>query len=574
MKTRIGLAPRAADWIPRPFFATLLALLVLTAAANGQTTGGAVIGRVSDEHDRFMPGVAITVTRARTGLTRTIKTGLDGRYRFPDLPAGLYELMAEEHGYATVSVRKIDVILGVPRRVDVRMRQVAEDEQVTVTAPVRVVESAPPIGIVVPREIIANVPLRVRDVGEFAALAPLADPRLVHPLAETILDGTTATTDLPLDAVEQINATTRQYPAEYGRTSGGVLLVASRNGQDEFAGDAFGLFRDRSHDWQWGASAGGPLAKDVAHFFVAADRSPSAVQRMFATANGDVSSRHFISGDYAAAKNNSGSVLARDLWLAHETVWNQLVLRGASNANELRDSVAGSFAGPIVRHDWTAGGMALEHGGTSWFAQDQIIAGKVAVNAGLRYDRFTNLHAISPRFGVTYDINGSGRNLIRGSFGRYLNPKETDTSLGYSWQVNPWVALNVDALHSAAAGRRVDPNDAIAVSGFVQFSSYVSFTGSYTYSERVVATNLARHSAVVAGTVHLPAGFWLSGIGRYRSAVIDAERLSGTDVRVAKTFAFDRWGFDVLVDVFNVFAQRAGVVNDRRAGQLGLRVNF
>ena len=81
------------------------------------------------------------------------------------------------------------------------------------TRPVRVVESAPPIGIVVRREIIADVPLRVRNVEEFAALAPLADPRLVNPLAETVLDGATATTDVPLDAVDQI---------KFGSTGSGV----------------------------------------------------------------------------------------------------------------------------------------------------------------------------------------------------------------------------------------------------------------------------------------------------------------------------------------------------------------
>ncbi len=542
--------------------------LVVTVVAAAQTTGGSIIGRASDERDQPMHRVEITATHTATGLTRTLKTGSDGRYRFPDLPTGSYELVAEQHGYATVSVRKVDVLLGVPRRVDVRMRKVAEDEQVTVTAPVRVVESAPPIGIVVRREIIENVPLRVRNVEEFAALAPLADPRLVNPLAEIVLDGATSTTDIPLDAVDQINATTRQYPAEYGRTSGGVLLIATRSGGNEVNGNAFGLFRDRTHDWQWGATAGGPIVKDVAHFFAAADSSPSDVQRLFANANGDLSSRHFLTGDYAAAKSNSGSLLARDLWLAHETLWNELVVRGASGSNEVRDSIAGSIAGPIVRHDWTAGGMALEHGGTSWFAQDQIIAGKLAVNAGLRYDRFTDEHAISPRFGFTYDVNGSGRNLIRASYGRYLNPNQTNASLGYSWQVNPWVAVNADLLHVLGA------NDAVAVSGLVQFSTYLSFTGSYTYSNRDASRDIARHSAAVAGTVHLPGGFWLSGIGRYRSAITASNRLAGTDIRAAKTFSFDRWGLDVLADGFNVFAQRAGAYNGRRTGQLGIRVNF
>ncbi len=546
--------------------------LLVPLFATAQTTGGGLVGRASDERDRPLAAVEVTATHVATGWSRTLKTASDGRYRFPSLPTGSYEILAERHGYTSVAVRKIDVLLGVARRVDVRMRQVAEDEQVTVTAPVRVVESAPPIGIVVRREIIADVPLRARIIGEFGALSPLAGSRLINPLAETILNGATAASDVPLDAIEEINATTRQYPAEVGRTSGGVLLVAPRVGRNEFEGDAFGLYRTRRRTSQWGVAAGGPIAKDVSHFFAAIDGDSDDGQRLFATANVDLSSRHFVEGDYAAARDGSGGALARDLWLARESVWNELVLHAASGANEIRDSLAGSIAGPVVRHDWTVGGLALQNGGNSFFAQDQVIVGKLAVNAGVRYDRWRNTSGFSPRVGLTYDVNGSGRNLVRASYGRYLNPDESDASLGYSWQVNPWVALNVDALHSKPANERT--HNAVAVSGFVQFSTYLSLTGSYTYSNGVVANDLARHSAAVAGTLHLPAGFWLAGIGRYRSAPGVADQPAGTDLRGAKTFTFDRYAVDVLFDVFNAFAQRSRTFNDRRAEQLGLRVNF
>lgn len=545
----------------RPLLYLLIALFACAAAA--QSTGGALIGRVSDEHDKPVAGVEVTATHVATGLSRTIHSRSDGRYRFPSMPTGSYEVEAAHAGYTTVSVRKIDVLLGVARHVDIRIRHVDEEEELTVTAPVRVVESGPSIGTIVRRDLIADVPLRRRSIHEFASLAPLSDPRLLRPLNEVIIDGAIAVSDIPLDAVQEMNAMTRQYPAEYGRTSGGVMLVTSRKGTNEFAGDAFALNRTGSHNWQWGIAGGGPIVKDTAHAFAAVERDPSATDRVFATANADLNSRHFVEGDYGNGGNNG---LLRDLWLARGTLWNELIVRPASNANEIRESIAGSYAGSSVRHDWTAGAMALQNGGSGYYAQDQIVVRKFVLSAGVRYDRQNGSEGFSPRIGWTYDINGSGRNLLRGSFGRYRDPDSDDASLGYSWQINPWVAVNVDGLH--ATGNDTRTRDAVAVSGQVQFSTFIAFAGSYTYSDHVVSNDSARHYAAFAGTIHLPAGFWVSGIGRYRSESVGDDLVNSADLRVARTFGLPHEAsIDAIVDVFNVFAHK-------RTEQFGLRVSF
>lgn len=543
-------------------FLTLILIAMSADAAAAQSTGGALIGRISDEHDKPVARVEVTATHVSTGLTRTVHSRSDGRYRFPSMPTGTYEVAAAHPGYTTVSVRKIDVLLGVARHVDIRIRHVEEEEELTITAPVRVVESGPAIGTIVRRELIADVPLRRRSINEFATLAPLADPRLLRPLDEIVVDGAIAVSDVPLDAVQEMNAMTRQYPAEYGRTSGGVLLVESRTVANEFDGDAFALHREDTHRWTWGAAAGGPIVKDIAHTFTAVERDGDGT-RAFATANADLSDRHFIQADYGNERTNG---LLRDLWLTNASLWNEFTVRAASRGNEIRESVAGSFAGSSIRHDWTAGAMAIQNGGSGYYAQDQMVVRKLVLNAGVRYD--TNA-GFSPRVGWTYDVNGSGRNLLRGSVGRYRNPDVTEGSLGYSWQVNPWVALNVDGLHTS--GKR----DAVAVSGNVMFSTFISLAGSYTYSDRVVADDGARHYAAIAGTLHLPAGFWLSGIGRYRSASPLASRIAGTDLRVARTFGLPHdVSVDAIVDVFNVFAQSRHLPGNHRTQQLGLRVSF
>jgi hypothetical protein len=434
---------------------------------------------------------------------------------------------------------------------------------------VRAVESGPAIGLIVARDLINDLPLRDRNADELATLAPFANRRVAVPLRETLVDGAISVGDPPLDAIEEINATTRQYSAEFGRTSGGALLLETRQGSNAIDGDAFALYRNSAQRWQIGAAAGGPIAEDIAHVFAAVERDSGMNDRAFASVDGGVSARHFVKGTFGTDPDN-GSL--RDLWLADRALWNEMILYAASGANEIRDSIAGSVDFTTVRHDWTLGGMAKENAGSGYFAQDHITFRKLLLSAGLRYDRQDSSSGFSPRVGWTYDVNGSGRNLLRGSIGRYLNPDTTSASVGYSWQVNPWVALNLDALRATQRGDHA--REAIAASGQIMFSTFVSLVGSYTYSDRVTGTDDSRHAFAIAGTIHLPAGYWLSGIGRYRSASQFATRLVGTDLRGAKTIEVQHIAFDVIADIFNAFGQDRHAVGNDRVGQFGLRLRF
>src|SRR5207247_6758448 len=103
-----------------------------------------------------------------------------------------------------------------------------------------------------------------------------------------------------------------------------------------------------------------PIVKDGSHFFASADRNPEEPARLFADANADLSSRHFVEGQYA---NHHDNLTARDVWLARDDLWNNVVIRAASGRNEIRETLAGSTEGTSVRHNWTAGALSLENGG-------------------------------------------------------------------------------------------------------------------------------------------------------------------------------------------------------------------
>jgi len=87
--------------------------------------------------------------------------------------------------------------------------------------------------------------------------------------------------NLGVDAVEQFTVLTSNYPAQVGRSSGGVVGASTRGGTNNFHGDVFEFLRNSSLDArnffdtakplfrrnQFGASAGGPIWKNRAYIF-------------------------------------------------------------------------------------------------------------------------------------------------------------------------------------------------------------------------------------------------------------------------------------------------------------------
>src|SRR5207253_2647941 len=87
--------------------------------------------------------------------------------------------------------------------------------------------------------------------------------------------------NLGIDAVEQVSVLGSNYPAEYGRTSGGVINAVTRGGTNAFHGDVYEFLRNSALDArnffdgaippfkrnQFGGSAGLPIRKDRTFIF-------------------------------------------------------------------------------------------------------------------------------------------------------------------------------------------------------------------------------------------------------------------------------------------------------------------
>ena len=108
-------------------FTTLILALQLGLAlpAHAQVANAVITGIVTDAQGGVLPGVTITVRNAESGVTRTIVTEADGRYRLGGLPPGRYNLTAELQGFANVDVKDVTLTLGLeyPRDFTMGVRQ-------------------------------------------------------------------------------------------------------------------------------------------------------------------------------------------------------------------------------------------------------------------------------------------------------------------------------------------------------------------------------------------------------------------------------------------------------------------
>lgn len=289
----------------------LVCAFVAPLQLAAQTAGGALEGRVVDSDGAVLPGVAITATNTATGLSRVTVTGADGSYRFPSLPVGSYNVRYELSGFGTVNREGVGINVASTRSLDVTLQVASVEETITVADEAPLVSNSPAIGATVSDEELENLPLNGRQFANVAVLAPgttlsyNGDPtkpgQLVVALnggigrnVNYVIDGGDNTDDtiggalqnFNIEAVQEFKIQTMQYKAEYGRSSGGVLSVVTRGGTNDLKGSAYGFFRNDSLNSrteteklagvdkqsldrkQYGASVGGPIVRDKAHFFV------------------------------------------------------------------------------------------------------------------------------------------------------------------------------------------------------------------------------------------------------------------------------------------------------------------
>ena len=275
-------------------------------------TSATLSGHLEDDGGALVAGASVTARNVNKGWTQTTTSDGDGRFRFPYLQVGTYEISVDAPGFARLT-RQLTLTVG--QAVDLPLKLTVADvaEKVEVTADLPGVESTRTqlAETLLPREI-DDLPLNGRNYLDLAALTPgvtRSNPTSNQRFPETsavpgsglsitgqrfinngfVVDGLSANddaADLPgtfysQDVIREFQVITSGGIAEFGRASGGFVNIITQSGTNNFRGRVYGYFRNQRFDarnplanttdpltqGQYGISFGGPLVKDRTFFF-------------------------------------------------------------------------------------------------------------------------------------------------------------------------------------------------------------------------------------------------------------------------------------------------------------------
>ncbi|MBI1763277.1 MAG: carboxypeptidase regulatory-like domain-containing protein [Acidobacteria bacterium] len=303
-------------------FSLLVLLSGLLALAGppvlAQAVSGTILGTVTDANGGTLPNAKVTLIHTATGLTRALSTDESGEYIAPSLPTGVYNITVEASGFKKVSLTNVQLGVDQKARFDVKLEIGAATESVTIqgTTPLVQTDSSDLSGTINERQIV-NLPLNGRDfvvltrtlpgvqrgipganIDGAGSLAWRASASFSANGMRTrdnnfLLDGVdnnetwlNSVVIFPsIDALEEFKVQTSTYSAEFGRSSGGVVNIQIKSGQNAFHGSAFEFLRNDKLDAndffnnknsrakppfkqnQFGATAGGHIRRDKTFFF-------------------------------------------------------------------------------------------------------------------------------------------------------------------------------------------------------------------------------------------------------------------------------------------------------------------
>ena len=82
------------------------------ANAQGTINYGSIGGQVSDPTGAVVVGAAVTARQTDTNLTSALMTDQEGRFRFPYLSVGAYEVKVQQPGFAVATADRSTLTVG------------------------------------------------------------------------------------------------------------------------------------------------------------------------------------------------------------------------------------------------------------------------------------------------------------------------------------------------------------------------------------------------------------------------------------------------------------------------------
>ncbi len=229
-------------------YVLLAAVLSIATAGMLRAQGAAarLSGRVTDPSGAAVPGATLRLSAAG-GVVRETTTGVDGAYRFQDLPPGKYVFEAQAPGFAPFQIEELE-LSATARELDIRLELEVTRTEVTVAdTPELDVEPSSNVGSLVLQgkdlEALSDNPEDLE-----AELQALAGPAAGPSGGEIFIDGFSGGRLPPKSAIREIRINRNPFSAEFDRPGFGRIEIFTKPGSDRFHGQAFFNFGDSRFD--------------------------------------------------------------------------------------------------------------------------------------------------------------------------------------------------------------------------------------------------------------------------------------------------------------------------------------
>ena len=145
----------------------MLALIGFAPRVVAQTIDGNLTGTVVDPTGATVPNATVDLTNTATGIKSSVKTGVDGLYRFNNIPVGNYDLTVTASGFSTSGLKNVAVELNKTSTANVTMQvQGVTQESAVVEAPATVDTTTAQLQSTFKADQIANLPI-IEAAGNF-----------------------------------------------------------------------------------------------------------------------------------------------------------------------------------------------------------------------------------------------------------------------------------------------------------------------------------------------------------------------------------------------------------------------
>ena len=321
-----------SNFCMRPQFVLclLLCFAVLVTGAGPvwaqSATTGSLTGTVTDPSGAVISGATVAVDSKSTGQERTASTDASGAYKFSLLPPGEYSVKFTASGFKTDEVASVTINITETAVLNEKLEIGAQATTLTVESTVETVQTQnATVGSLVGSQTVTSLPLNSRNYTQIIDLSPGVVANVASAAAvgngtqdinvngmgsdqnNYMMDGATLTNygsgggaqsgnfpgiGIPNpDAIQEFRIQTSQYDAEFGRNPGASVNVVTKDGTNQFHGDAWEFFRNSYLDANdffnhfsqdkldepnkpqilnenlFGGTIGGPIIKDRLFFF-------------------------------------------------------------------------------------------------------------------------------------------------------------------------------------------------------------------------------------------------------------------------------------------------------------------